>query len=146
MTMFRFGKTCAVLLVAVCFAVTAVPVKDLVLCIGPHGHVALEFAQDGCCSVGPCERVDGEGLVPMLNPDDHGCRDCVSCVDIPISQGPVVGSSSSSAHAKKLSPEFGHVPPIATSPSGMPDTKALCAFSLQSSGGIAPSSSSILRI
>jgi len=38
---------------------------------------------------------------PGLDRADHSCGDCISCVDIPLQQGPVAGSASASPGLKK---------------------------------------------
>ena len=102
-SMMRFWTRCTVVAVSVCLAVTAFPGKDLVLCIGPHGHIALEFAQNGRCDEGPCRPVCDAPKAPDVSNNDHVCGDCVSCVDIPLTQSPVTGPSSASDGAKKKS-------------------------------------------
>jgi hypothetical protein len=101
--MTRFWTRCAILCMAVCLAITALPGKDIVLCIGLHGHLALEFAQNGRCDEGPCRAVGDTPEPPGVNRNDHASGDCLSCVDIPLSQGPVAGPSSVFDGAKKKS-------------------------------------------
>lgn len=99
----RFWTRCTIVVLSVCVAVTALPGKDIVLCIGPSGHVALEFAQNGRCDEGPCRPVGETPRAPGMDRSDHACGDCLSCVDIPLSQGPVAGPSSVSGAVKQKS-------------------------------------------
>ena len=99
----RFWTRFTVVTMSVCLAVTALPGKDLVLCIGPHGHIALEFAQNGRCDEGPCRPVCDLPRTPDVNNNDHLCGDCLSCVDIPLTQGPVTGPTSLSDGVRKKS-------------------------------------------
>ncbi len=99
--MMRFWTRCTVTCISVCLAVTALPGNDIVLCLGPHGHIALEFAQNGRCDEGPCRPIGETPQTPGVNSNDHVCGDCLSCVDIPLAQGPVVSPSSSNGMRKK---------------------------------------------
>ena len=99
----RFLTQYTVFLVAVCLAAAAFPGKDLVLCIGSHGHIAFEYAQNGRCYEGPCEPVGKAPQAPGAARDDNVGSDCLSCVDIPVSQGPVVSPTSASSVAKRKS-------------------------------------------
>ncbi len=103
LSMMRFWTRCTVAALALCLAVTAFPGRDIVLCIGPHGHIALEYAQNGRCAEGPCRPVGEAPRVPGMDRNDHACGDCLSCVDIPLAQGPVTGPASSLNGSKKKS-------------------------------------------
>jgi hypothetical protein len=96
-----FWNKCALIAISVCLALTTLPGKDLVLCIGSHGHVALEFAQNGQCDEGPCRPIGDTPQAPGVNQNDHAGGDCLACVDIPLAQGPVAGPSSAFNGAKK---------------------------------------------
>ena len=61
---------------------------DAVICLGPHGHIAVE-APHNTCTAGPCHTdagdlpstiVSGTGLVASQG-------DCPHCIDIPLSGG-----------------------------------------------------------
>ncbi len=99
--MTRFWTRGTVLAISVCLAVTAFPGKDVVLCIGSHGHVALEYAQNGRCDEGTCEPVGEIPHTPGIDRRDTDCGGCLSCVDIPFSLGPVARPSSASDGTKK---------------------------------------------
>ena len=146
----RFWTRCIVAAVSVCLAVTALPGKDLVLCIGPHGHVALEFAQNGRCDEGPCRPVCDAPKAPDVNNNDHVCGDCISCVDIPLTQGPVTGPSSVSDGAKKksASPANSVIPalfPVQLGPDSLRTLRHAC-LSPPDIGGPSCASPRILRI
>jgi hypothetical protein len=99
--MMRFVARCAVAVMAVCLSVTALPGKDLVLCIRTNGYIAFESAQNGVCIEG--HRMPDRNAVapPGENCNNRVNGDCIACVDIPLSQGPVVGPSSAPNGMKK---------------------------------------------
>lgn len=150
--MMRFWTRCILTALSVCLALTVLPGKDLVLCIGAHGHLAFEFAQNGRCSEGPCRLAgDHHPESPGLNSNNEACGDCLSCVDIPLSQGPVAGPSRAAGGMKRTA----SVPSRMAMPAVLSAHTARNAFQAWGCASLAPpgspalfpgASSNILRV
>ena len=99
--MTRNWRQGAAVLLSVCLAITVLPGKDIVLCIGENGHMALESAQNGRCDEGFCRPLQETPRPPQCHSNDGVCGDCISCVDIPLTQGPVAGPGDASSRVVK---------------------------------------------
>ena len=92
--MFRFRNIITALLILYCLMPMAALGKDIVLCCGDNGHIALEAAKDGVCQSTACKPLE-----ESPHTDPHiitSAQDCsyLLCVDIPVSTPPAVSSSA----------------------------------------------------
>jgi len=61
---------------------------EAVICLGPHGHIAVEAGHD-TCAAGPCHADADDAPATILSDTGHlaSRRDCRRCIDIPLSGG-----------------------------------------------------------
>ena len=61
---------------------------EAVICLGPHGHIAVEAPHD-TCGAGSCHEDAHDTPVPTISNADGlaGHDDCTNCIDIPLPGG-----------------------------------------------------------
>ncbi len=61
---------------------------DAVICLGPHGHIAVEAPHD-TCAAGSCHEDAHDVPATIVSDTGHlaSRRDCPHCIDIPLSGG-----------------------------------------------------------
>ncbi len=83
------AKKAVICIAVLAFSLSAVSGSlEAVICLGPHGHIAVEAPHD-TCAAGPCHEDTHDMPAPVISDNGHSADhgDCPNCIDIPLPGG-----------------------------------------------------------